>query len=439
MPPKTMDITKLVRTKRRCGIYAWAGYIVASFLAVFALGMPWLYSIVVALFIVSYITTRASRIGAMLHSTLIGLFLLLVMLEEPKGRAFISANRWMALFLLIALIWSLMGVKASFTYHRLLPQGQRDKNTPSIAKWISRKLSFLSSTRKRAIVLSYLWAIACLLPLLVPFIIWAFTGIDTMVKWFEGSNVLFWFVVGGYAFAAGPCLTGVYYFYTKAKRAAAISFQEMHARDHRPPILLLRSFQDDLTPIARRLPFSSFQPSDHYRGAWTFEEAVENTFRHYGPVIAIGRPGEKLPPAGAAREYVSNEKWQDRIKEFLSEAKLVVVIAGKTAGLDWEYQQLARLKVWKRLVIMFPPVEEGELMVRWSHFQQTTAEKIGRKEQDKVSNALLATFDHAGTPRFVTCKWRNDEECYRLAIQCGLTERYRDQQLYNERYAEIKI
>jgi hypothetical protein len=38
--------SKLVRAKRRCGIYAWEGYIVASFLAVFTLGMPWLYSIV---------------------------------------------------------------------------------------------------------------------------------------------------------------------------------------------------------------------------------------------------------------------------------------------------------------------------------------------------------------------------------------------------------
>jgi hypothetical protein len=418
-----MDITKLLRAKRRCGIWAWAGYIVASFLIVFALGMPWLFCIVAALFVVSYMTTRASRTGATLHSALIGLLLLLLMLEDPKEAAFLSLNRWIALFLLIALIWSLLGIKAAFTYHRSMPKGQHDEKTPNIAKWQSRKLAFFSSTRKRTIVVSYLWAIACLLPLLAPFIIWGFTGLDAMVKWFEGSNVLFWLVVGVYAFSAGPCLTGVYFFHSKAKRAAAISLQEMQEKDRRPPILLLRSFQDDLTPIARKLPFSSYQPSDHYRGAWTFEEAVENTFRQYGPVIAIGRPGEKIPPAGAAREYVPNEKWQDRVKEFLSEAKLVVVIAGKTAGLDWEYQQLARLNVWSRLVLMFPPVKEDELLVRWSHFQQATAGQAGNRGLNDVTNApLLATFDHDGTPRFVTCKWRDDEECYRLAIQCGLAD-----------------
>jgi hypothetical protein len=81
---------------------------------------------------------------------------------------------------------------------------------------------------------------------------------------------------------------------------------------------------------------------------------------------------------------------------------------------------------------MFPPVEEDELMARWSHFQQITVEKTGRKEQDKDFNALLATFDHDGTPRFVTCKWRDDEECYRLAIQCGLAGRYNVQQICNQ-------
>ena len=83
---------------------------------------------------------------------------------------------------------------------------------------------------------------------------------------------------------------------------------------------------------------------------------------------------------------------------------------------------MAQLKVWNRLVLLFPPVGEDELQVRWSHFQQTTMNAAWSEKQDEISKALLATFNQEGSPRFVTCKWREDEDCYRLAIYCGLAD-----------------
>ncbi len=59
-----------------------------------------------------------------------------------------------------------------------------------------------------------------------------------------------------------------------------------------------------------RLPFTTQQSSEFYAGAWTLEEAAEKILNAWGPVIAIGRPGEGLPPAGAAREYVAGDAWQ---------------------------------------------------------------------------------------------------------------------------------
>ena len=309
-----MDITELVRAKRRCGIYAWVGYIIGSFLIVFAFAMTWLFAIVAPLFAASYSTTRGSRLGAALHSSLVGILLILLVLDNPQG-PFISLTQWMAFLLFIGFILSLLGLKAAYTYRKLLPKSRRNEDAPSMTKKISRKPAFFYSAGKRSIVRYSLLGMACLLPAMVPFIVWAFTGLDNIVKWFNGSDLSFWLVLAGYAFLVGPCLTGAYFFYSRAKRAAAASLQEAQARDRRQPILLLRSFQDDLTPISRRLPFTTAQPSDLYAGAWTLEEAVEKTLRGYGPVIAIGRPGEKLPPAGAAREYVPNEAWQDRVKD----------------------------------------------------------------------------------------------------------------------------
>ncbi len=80
----------------------------------------------------------------------------------------------------------------------------------------------------------------------------------------------------------GPLLTSAWCFFTRAKRLAAATLGEARAHDRRPPVLLLRSFQDDLTPLDRKLLFSTLQPSDHYSRAWTLDEAAEKILRAWG-------------------------------------------------------------------------------------------------------------------------------------------------------------
>jgi hypothetical protein len=75
----------------------------------------------------------------------------------------------------------------------------------------------------------------------------------------------------------------------------------------------------------------------------------------YGPVIAIGRPGEWAPPLGAARKYVTDD-WQGEVLDLINKCQLIVVILGKTNGLAWEIQQLIRLGVLKKLILVIPPV-----------------------------------------------------------------------------------
>ena len=55
-----------------------------------------------------------------------------------------------------------------------------------------------------------------------------------------------------------------------------------------------------------------------------------------GPVIAIGKPGERLPQLGAARLYVDDDHWRDTIDDLMAESALVVVRAGDTPNLWWE-------------------------------------------------------------------------------------------------------
>jgi len=416
---QAMNITDLVRAKRQCATYAWVGWIIASFLIIVALAIPMMFLLVAALLVASYSTAKGSRLGAGLHTVLIGVLLAKLVLGQPSA-AFSSVYRWLTILLLIGFTLSLFGLKAAFTYRNLLPKKFSNKESPSVAEWLSHKLTFLHSGKIRATAFYSLLALVSLLPVIVPTIVLNIIGFDNIGRYLPKSEVMFWVLMGGYSCLAPLFAFGVWYFFTKAKRTAALRLEQARERDHRRPVLLLRSFQDDLTPVARKLPFTSFQSSDFYSRAWTLEESIEKTLWAYGPVIAIGRPGEKMPPAGAAREYVSNDEWQDRVKDYISDAQLVAVIVGKTAGLDWEYQQLTLMKAWTKLVLLFPPVAETELRTRWTHFQKATGLGPCHREPNEVSNALLATFSEEGSPRFVTCKWRNDEECYRLALRCGL-------------------
>lgn len=61
-----------------------------------------------------------------------------------------------------------------------------------------------------------------------------------------------------------------------------------------------------------------------------------------GPVLEIGRPGEKLGTTGSARLYVADDDWQSIAGELMERARLVVIRAGNTPGLRWELERVRR-------------------------------------------------------------------------------------------------
>lgn len=173
--------------------------------------------------------------------------------------------------------------------------------------------------------------------------------------------------LGGYGmsvpFAVGAALC--LWVYARAKRYQTLSAQDVMAADPRPPVVYLRSFKDDRD--------SSVNTSKNYFPLWrllhpiklwasplntfdtrTDEEIMADVLRTIGPVIGIGRPGEKLPQLGAARLYVSNEEWQQTVHGFLDQAGLVVLRLGKTPGFFWEVEQSARKIDPTRLLLLVP-------------------------------------------------------------------------------------
>ena len=147
-------------------------------------------------------------------------------------------------------------------------------------------------------------------------------------------------------------------------RCSIGSALRLRASDKRPPIVFLRSFREDghgsfsMNDWRGRLlgitsldddwallgPLSNANPVRIARllmgrGGDTAEEQLAAYVRNHGPFIAIGRPDEGLPMAGAARDYVDDASWKQRVLEWIREARLVIIQPGLTEGVRWEIEQ----------------------------------------------------------------------------------------------------
>src|SRR5262249_17876664 len=72
---------------------------------------------------------------------------------------------------------------------------------------------------------------------------------------------------------------------------------EIILRDN-PPVLLLRSFTDDVAGIPPNMLIPRW-----FRRRKRLEETIGEQLTGAGPFVAIGRPGERLPQLGASRLY----------------------------------------------------------------------------------------------------------------------------------------
>jgi hypothetical protein len=103
------------------------------------------------------------------------------------------------------------------------------------------------------------------------------------------------------------------------------------------------------------------QVLDKLRGALlketrtSIEEEMVNALQGIGPVVAIGRPGERLPTLGAARAYVADADWQNVVTQLATHAALLVLRVGETAGFWWEFERAAKIPDGRRIVLFIPP------------------------------------------------------------------------------------
>jgi hypothetical protein len=158
--------------------------------------------------------------------------------------------------------------------------------------------------------------------------------------------------------------------------------------DERAPIVLLRSFRDDEKSVKRRnvlarLLFWGF------RGRIRLEEAIAGELSRFGPFVAIGEPGERLPDLGAARAYFSDDEWQAAVLDWIGRARTIVIIGGMTRWVTWELGQVIASGKLDHLVLLLPPDTPAGKAARW----QLIAEALSHSHW----RAALASIDSSHT------------------------------------------
>jgi len=136
----------------------------------------------------------------------------------------------------------------------------------------------------------------------------------------------------------------------RSRQYGALGADEAMARDPRPPVLYLRSFADDGEAQATAQTWRE-RARNLVATPVTPEQEMADLLDAVGPVVAIGKPGETLPELGAARLYVSDDRWQAKVQELMGKARLVVIRLGASPGLLWEIERSLADLPRQRLVL----------------------------------------------------------------------------------------
>lgn len=163
-----------------------------------------------------------------------------------------------------------------------------------------------------------------------------------------------WFYVS--MFISILITVGVIQMFLRARKFTAASAEEVLTADPRPPVIYMRSFKDD---AAASMPVMSGPPGWAVlfpKELVTEEELVARILNDFGPMVTIGRPGEALRELGAARMYVGEQAWHEKVTELMQSAKLVVLRLGQTEGLWWELEQAIGKMRPEQLLVFVPRI-----------------------------------------------------------------------------------
>lgn len=189
--------------------------------------------------------------------------------------------------------------------------------------------------------------------------------------------------------------------------------------DSRPPVLFLRSFEDE-----EKL---NFIQSGRALFDYSLETRLSRHFMHFGPFIALGSPQEELPQLGAARICLPQDQWQIRVRQWMGSSQVVLMYAGNTYWVNWELAMLARKDRLHKVILLIPPrrgwpmrsnkaiadIRKRLTCVQGALQDTRWAAEAAALQADKHLRALI--FRPDGGITVIRSRWQN-REAYHLAV-----------------------
>ncbi len=172
-------------------------------------------------------------------------------------------------------------------------------------------------------------------------------------------------------------------------------------RSRRQPVLYLRSFATDRAA-------APWEASSMFMGwflGWlpeTFERALAKAVANVGPLVAIGIPGERLPPLGAARLYVRDgNDWKKVVAELVSASRIVVMRVGYTESFWWEFEHLTANCDPRKVVIYMPARDRRD---RYAYFVERAKDHVSHPFPKSLGQAMFLGFSSGWQPLLLGVK-----------------------------------
>ena len=184
-----------------------------------------------------------------------------------------------------------------------------------------------------------------------------------------------------------------------ARRALARPAKHLTDGDSTPFLFLMRSFVDDHIAL----------PSVTITNRPSLEMRISRAAQILGySTIAIGKPGEFLPPVGALREYASPGSWQARAQDLIRDAQAVLFVLSDSEGVRWELDTLVRQGQLRKLALIIPPIDIDSLEERWRSFSTFLELSELIPDEELLTKGLVLVIQPRGEARLFTGKKKTD-------------------------------
>ena len=194
------------------------------------------------------------------------------------------------------------------------------------------------------------------------------------------------------------CLMGGSWGFDLGRRMRLPDGWTVMQRDARPPVVYLRPFFEDGRqiydgPVGRRLGGEGHGASA--KRSASHEREIAGALARIGPLIAIGKPGDRVAPFGAARVYVGDDVWQETVLKLIRRAAIVILQPETTQGTWWELNAVVGTTDWRRVLMLVPDPTLRPL--GYGRIRQLTAQVLPSPLPEPSVKCDAFMFDAAGT------------------------------------------